>query len=529
VTDGFIAEGRGQALVIVAAAMAVLIGALGMSVEWGHGFVERREAQNHADAAAIAVGRHLASTFVASSEPFSTTVEQLCTDASRFSSATGEILTLSFADESQAMVTFVGTSEETVSTNACAAAAGQQLPAEAVFVHVRADRSYPSVLGSAFGAPTMSAGASARARLTSGALLRPLQLLADPACVGCIAGDGVSGLSTAPSVAIWPVVRYFDPAEFAAGVPCGAYCDRSSVVPTRLLRRGGSPSAFRLLIAPLHDSPRTGGHQLVTQSDWSASDPSLSRHPYPTTPLVTTHGESGCAAQWTSQGSRDLRSAASCDVPNWFWYGYRGSLSLSTDWTSWAGRGYLPAASVPAALPSGATRFSCQRVPAHFPTPSCAMNVGDWVETIGSCDGACDDPGGELTTTMVANIRHFISQYGRELPSAPGVKAVVINMFMWDCADQFRSGAWSRIGSNCDPISSDALRTVGRIHLFTVVPFTVYEDGVVDGFDAHVDAYWGNAFGDAGSCQQSWNTVPTPVACRLNPLMNSAFLVPDHE
>jgi hypothetical protein len=189
-------------------------------------------------------------------------------------------------------------------------------------------------------------------------------------------------------------------------------------------------------------------------------------------------------------------------------------------------------------LPSAATRRSCQSVPPYFVAldlvPSCSRQVGDWVETVNGragCDGGCGDESenlGDLTSRMRASIRQFIAQYGRVLPNSDGVRAVVVNVFLWDCADQFSSGTgtWSRASdSSCGPITDpDALRRVGRVHIFTVAPFTVYADDVTD---SHLYGYWGNAFGDAGTCQQSWSTVPTPAACQLNPLINSAFLVPD--
>ena len=56
------------------------------------------------------------------------------------------------------------------------------------------------------------------------------------------------------------------------------------------------------------------------------------------------------------------------------------------------------------------------------------------------------------------------------------------------------------------------------------MPLTFYE-GLIDVNDQRVDAFWGDAFGDAGDCQRSQNW--SSSACALNPLMNSAFLVPD--
>jgi Flp pilus assembly protein TadG len=546
----YAADVEGQVLVIVAGAMAVLIAALVLSVEFGYGFVERRDAQNDADAAALAVGRRLASTYVSDDQPFGATVEELCLEAARFSTNPTEVLTLTFANETQAVVQFtdaLGAVAETVATESCASAAGSTLSADqgrgqaAVFVRVQAVRTYPSVFGGAVGRNTMTASGWSRSRLTSGALLRPLQLPTDPAGLTGVPGNGVSGLSTAPSVAIWPFVRYFDPAEVALWTACGAYCDRTRAgTAIRLWESGGAPrSAFKGLVSLSHVAWHgpSGVHQLITESDWSGTTPAS--HGHANTTRLQSHGEGGCMAPWDTQGQlplRGLRTAAHCDVPNWFWYGYRGSLSLDTDWTptgSWATRGYLAGAVQPMALPAGTTRYSCQRVPSYFPTPSCSRQVGDWVETVNgtvTCDGECDDEDtesvGDLSPTMLAGIRQFIAQYGRELPNSGGSKAVVVNVFMWDCAEQFRAGSWSAVSdSRCSPITDNgALRRIGRVHLVTVAPFTIYEDGVNA---SHLDAYWGNAFGDAGACQRNWNTVRTPTACLMNPVMNSAFLVPD--
>ena len=53
---------EGQALVIVALAMFVLIGSIALSVDWGHSLLTRRGAQNEADAAALGAGRYLVSS-----------------------------------------------------------------------------------------------------------------------------------------------------------------------------------------------------------------------------------------------------------------------------------------------------------------------------------------------------------------------------------------------------------------------------------------------------------------------------------
>jgi hypothetical protein len=49
----------------------------------------------------------------------------------------------------------------------------------------------------------------------------------------------------------------------------------------------------------------------------------------------------------------------------------------------------------------------------------------------------------------------------------------------------------------------------------TVAPFTFYE-GLVD--SSQIKGYWGGSFGDPDACQD----------CALNPLANTAVMVPDN-
>ena len=89
-----------------------------------------------------------------------------------------------------------------------------------------------------------------------------------------------------------------------------------------------------------------------------------------------------------------------------------------------------------------------------------------------------------------------------------------------------RSGFDDEDGPDCSQIRwRDSRSTsVDRIHIFAAVPFTFYE-GLIDTgrTPIRVQAYWGNAFSDAGSCA----TDPLAAGCEMNPLLNSAFLVAD--
>jgi hypothetical protein len=61
------------------------------------------------------------------------------------------------------------------------------------------------------------------------------------------------------------------------------------------------------------------------------------------------------------------------------------------------------------------------------------------------------------------------------------------------------------------------------VHLFTAAPITIRESDIHFSGSSRVDATWGGIFSDAGDC----GVEPTPLGCGLNPLTNSAFLVPD--
>src|SRR5881296_1426813 len=69
---------QGQALIVVALCIAVLIGGLALAVDWGYAMVERRGMQSLADASAMGAGKRLATavTKVNGAIQFSVTQEQ---------------------------------------------------------------------------------------------------------------------------------------------------------------------------------------------------------------------------------------------------------------------------------------------------------------------------------------------------------------------------------------------------------------------------------------------------------------------
>lgn len=537
---------EGQALVIVALAMLALMGALALTLDWGYGYVQRRGIQNGVDNAALAAGRHVASTFrlVAGARAFDATLEEICNEvASRSASLPGPS-EVSFFSDPAAPGTWT-----TITTSNCAAGAGVPVPGDTSYVRVRSVASFRSLTQQTF-----TIGASARTRLVGSAgcvtidctALRPVEL---PSTTRPPSGprEGLSGYTTGPNVAIWPISLHLNVADFG-GSPCGQYCDVTTTTPRNVWpvdRYGPSGQQFTGLLTFTHFSPREADdghpsiHQFTTESDYTGTNNSGIRTTHDHTdpavypPVQMPNADlraCGGAPAWDTIGRPSLSEAASCDLPNWFAYGYRGSVGLGTDWSgSFNG---LPGVGVARPTALSPSRASCDRT-VSLARPSCqagpANQIGDWVETAP----------GELTTLMANRMSAFVAKYGRVVPSSstptsgtPGAplfgKAVVVFIPLWDCAQHINPGwdssdarRWTLMNpTDCSQLDAPGSVTVDRVHIAAAVPFTFYEGLITSG---RVQAYWGNVFGDAGICRDS----PLAAGCALNEFMNSAFLVPD--
>ena len=547
---------QGQALVIAALGMVVLMGALALTLDWGYGFASRRDTQNEADAAAFAAGRLLATSFVDVSQPFelaTATEEQVwaaaCAAARRNTGGTanGQSHKLEVWFSADPPTTPFSTGPTSTWTgivapsNDCSAvpAGTTAVPGDTVYVRVVSSASYLSL----FGVPArqgVQVAASARVRLSGagssiGPGVVPLAPVGDSS-VG-IPGVGLSGWTTAPNVAMWPIVMHYDPSDTSLFATAGGeitLIDWES-------RRGQADNDLSAFISYAHFSPRERDergvqvHQPITESDYSGIGNSStfgSTHGHPLTGELPAVGNCP-SGLWDTRGLGDSGDAASCDIPNWFYYGYRGSLSLGTDWddTSWT-RSFesVPqAAEMPDAFP--ASRASCASVASYprFTAPSCDVaasdpsHIGDWVETITT----------GVNRVLVANeMAAFIDRYGRVDPST-GEKAVVVNVFLWDCGEQYddedSGNRWQLLGgADCSTLLLPQVRAADRVHLFAVVPVTIAASDVDvtqrrSRADVYVTGHWGNAFGEAGICRAA----PATPGCAMNPLVNSAFLVPD--
>ena len=570
------AEG-GQALVIVGIAIAVLVGALAITVDWGYGLATRRAFQTEADAAALSAGRLLVSTFVAGDKPtcgesiitpcsFSATEEDIWTEACRSvrlnaaGSTVAQDRTLGVwfsADQATPVSLWEGFALPSAD---CTVAATERGPTsvggQTLYVRVTSSMSYMSFFGivnrDTFGAGdrrSVQVSASARVRLANagsnadcGTSRAGCSVAVQLNAVGDNSvgrpGLGLSGASTTPNVAIWPIVLHYDPAAWTA----------PSLITLIDWDSTSGQADTNSFVSLAHDSPHealnndlVSVHQLITESDYTGTASAHHGHPG-NRPLPSAPGACSGTA-WDTMGSTDLIRAATCDIPNWFYYGYRGSLSVGTSWDQPSWSNFLSSGQ-PVELPGplSPTRASCS-APTQYPffgALSCpnslrSSRIGDWIEVVKNSS--------LNRVLLAAEMREFITRYGRTNAATGDVDAVV-NVFLWDCGESFDGSSlppgsapsdrdrWHLVpssGADCATVSGNELRLVDRVHLFTVVPLTISLSDIDTvqrrkKVEVFVTARWGDVFGSAGACA----AVPTPsTGCGLNPLMNSAFLVPD--
>lgn len=556
-TESFTRTDEGQALVVVAVAMVVLMGALVLTVDWGYGFASRRAVQNGADAATLAAGRLLGSSYQLGTPRFAASKESVwcAANAAVLANAAGrpmestDFLEVSFSSDGSDFTTDAPIQNVTDCSASRDTDDDTFVLDSTLYVRAHSMLTYQSLFGMV-SRQQVDVNAWARARLigagsSSGPVVVPLR--AAPDASSGTPGVGLSGSWTAPNVAIWPLVRHFGACD-----PTKCQSDFTRNPATTPITLWPNPSSgidareFTSVATFAHYSPHemtvdpsgTFRHQLLTESDNTGS--TNAHHGYSPTPRLAPQAKGQCLSEfsdglWDTNGSRSASDPARCDPTNWFYYGYRGSVGLGTDWNDASWRSFLgltgpnPRTELPTPLPP--TRTSCW-TPILIARPSCTSDpnarIGDWAEIANT----------PLTKPMAAQMVLFIQRYGREGPlSATLGKAVVVNIFLWDCAEQFDDEGgvgdrWSLVTPNggdptadCSTLPVDVSGQVYRVHLFSVVPFTFYERLIDTTGQLTVKAYWGDAFGNAGSCGDPANWAA--AGCRLNPFMNSAFLVPD--
>ncbi|HYK98101.1 MAG TPA: pilus assembly protein TadG-related protein [Candidatus Acidoferrales bacterium] len=496
----------GQALVIVALAMVLLMGALVLGVDWGYRIATSRSAQNEADAAALAAGRLLATQFngtdfgaLTQENVWSAACEARNANEGGPTDAVRSLGITFYADDG---VTVVGQllSSDPDENSTCTLAGATAVDDTTRYVRSDVGMSFMSLFG-LITRQQLQADAVTRVHLTAAAAIRPLVLppVTQPGDFATgTPGDGLSGFSTKPNAAIWPIVirageswtasRSFDLVH-RDRLPAGTYYVSL-----------GHYSPHELQAAAQQGSLRSP-HQLLTESDFTASVRRDHGH-YDVTVPIANAADRTCGPTFDSFGpfgpvATAVADAGRCLIPNWFNYGFRGSVSVNTDWRD-------PSWSI----------FVNAGTSAELPT---LTTPGDWLETI---------PADDVDPDIVAqDIRSFIGNYGRDVPGDPGDKSVVVNVFVWDCGESFNDtapvgGRWDlNGGASC----ATSTTPPDRLHIVGVVPVTVRLNDVSTRGHVDVQVTWGGVFGDPGRCL----TDAGRPDCAMNQFINSAFIVPD--
>lgn len=503
---------NGQALIVVALAIVAVLGALALALDWGYGLTQRRVSQNAADAAAIAAARTLATNtaLVNGTIAFRVSEEYLFCVATQYATANRATFLPTGATSYMALELGVladpndrasAVSWAPVAPAACpAAAVGTDVPTATRFVRAISSTSYRSLIAAVVGQPTVQAQASARAEIAGGAM-----------------GDGP----------VWPLVRHYNPAAFDAALQCGKPpCDPQTTRPFTFWVGQGSLEDmvyenFKGLVDFSRYSDRAPAAskvgQLITSWDQTGSPAAL---PAPGTPRKPDQS-GNCGGPWDTQGNEDPQQYdKSCSIPNWAYYTFGGKLSLTSDWWTDA----TGAQEKPGAIGTRDAICPPAKSRGGLPAPSCdEPRQGDWVET-----ALTGDLGNNVSEQLLA----YINAHPTTGPlSATYGPAVVIYVYLWDCAETFDKSRpagdqWSVVtpkkSSDCSQLKDGSgVPSIDRVHLFTAAPFTFYRDLVSKN---SIRGFWGGGFGDPAACEADRASCP-----RLNPFINTAFLVPDDD
>ena len=552
----------GQALIIVGLSIVVLLGALALGVEWGYGVTQRRVMQNAADGGALAGAKLLASSVTSTSGGLEFRVHQEDVYCAALYVADANNSFRPTSDQEQ--ITVWGSADKASWGTPFAKPVGScPAPGNLVgttrvspatrFVRVESDLQYRGLFGAATGQSSLTAGATAIARIT---------------------GSGVPAVGYT-----WPTMRHFNASDFQEQCqPLPVGCDPTRLPPVTFWSSSGSQQDivfgnYKALIDFSRYSPNINRNAAPADKDKCTNVPNAGcvpqllkdwDHSSSAAPFKVNlaGGRNACTppapgGKWFSGGNEfDQQYDKDCSIPNWAAYAFSGSkgndsfgngtLGLDTNWYRNAGSGgnLQPFQEAPDNAFKTNNRSSCATLAANpllagLSAPSCPntpVNAenGDWIETAQS-----GDLGTNAASAMIAFIdAHPLYDNWQHVPSGPGNGAPefgphqVITVYLWDCAESFRPSApagaqWSltlpNSGSDCSNIHSgtDTSGTIDRVHLLTAVPFTFYR-GLVS--SNKIQGFWGGEIvTDPGVCQ----TNPSAPGCVLNPFANSVFLVSD--
>ena len=510
---GFHRDQEGQTLVVIALVVTVLLGAVALGIDAGFGLTQRRVMQNAADAATMAAAKQLATSVVAAQNGsqtvyvFAASKESLWCRAFQVAQQNQSFGTTGLTVSIQFATSVATLDAAPMYTSTCAATTTTAVDPATRYLRVHATTNYHSLFAGVVGQPSTTAHAQARAHIT--------------------------GTPVAVSGPTWPMVRHYDSADFVNGA-CGNPCDPTAVQPKLFWSASGGQNLvvygnFKAAIDfsrystyyPYTEGGSSNVEQLIYSSDQTGNHADKSAN------------GSNCSATWDARGDHNPTSHnIPCDVPNWFAYGFGGTLAVDTAWgtTGLPNSKALPAGQSPL-VPLG-TRSICP-APTYIQTPSCANDLlGDWVEATGGNIGSNYSQvlADKINSEGVLNIFSIRRYPNKNQPCVdPGLptesncygKALTMLIFLWDCAQDFNGGNWALVYAKNGPGSNDCSQLgntnntgdVHRVHLFTAVPFTFYKALVNT---SSIEGFWGGQFGAASSCPSG--------NCSLNPFSNSAYL-----
>ena len=313
---------QGQALIVIALCVAVLVAGLAFAVDWGYAIAQRRVMQTIADAAALGAGKFLASAVITvnGSPAFTVTQEKTWCAAKKYDSGdAGAPGNHSFPTPNSSAVLDVfywnGTTRDPVTydpiwttsakpanENCAQITTNTDVPRDTIFVRVATAITFGSLFASIATHANSTAGASARVRLSG----TPVPIGGGP---------------------MWAMVRHYKASDFnntCTVTPCDP-TDPTQVQPKTFWDPNAPDVAygsFHGLIDFSRNSPSFGTAgivtpQLVTQPDSWAHAPNA---------LVADQsascGNTFGAGLWDSWGQADTQQDKQCSIPNWVYYGF---------------------------------------------------------------------------------------------------------------------------------------------------------------------------------------------------------------
>ena len=543
-------DDRGQATIVIALALVVLLLAVALGTDWGYSLTQRRVMQNAADSAALAGARELATSVIGKKQGNTTVPVYSTFEETIFCRAQAIMLSNdSFRPANVAPAIVVQVTSDTTQADPYAAPYGKTLagpvggcpsvgaPATGTlvdpsirFVRAEAAIQFRTFFAGAVGQGTVTASASAVARVVGTAV-------------------PITGKT-------WPMLRHYHAADFET--TCNGPCTPLNAEPVTFWDSNDPNmvyNSFMGLLDVSRYSPNTLRNSSTAVCGNTASldcVPQLIEHWDDSGDRWTSSGSvnrfgNGCGpaptGKWYTDGDENTQSYdKDCSIQNWFYALFQGKLSLTSDHSAiaWNGSGEFrerPNDGSPLAL----NRSACASPPPGLVMPSCTDGkLGDWVEAAHT-----GNVGNNISTPLQAYIDDFgvgcdASDEFCNLTVGNGAgapiygKHVVILIYLWDCAETWHPGnapgdQWSlsrpKTGNDCSTIAQgndlNSQDSVDRVHLLTVAPFTFYR-GLVD--SNSIKGFWGGLVADPGVCQVD----PSAPGCSsVGIFSNGVFLVPD--